>query len=206
MGSFSMGLAQMVADEVANEAQEQVEVSDEKVEQFVSSINDDDLDRRIQDYIDSKLSNDMYDIKSAMASCVEKVDTEAPAYEDDIDTSEVSDYFNSLARSERVVCAELYVRLKPILPKSITITLDNVLFVEDEPDSLVDSIQNDLDKLGVSAKVVEHKIKHITPCIRIDFESDITPSITEIVSKALESYGYKLQSKRLNSLYFVEGK
>lgn len=205
MGVFSMGLAQMVADEVANEAQEQVEVSDEMVEQIVSSINDDDLDRRIQDYIDSKLSNDMYDIKSAMASCVEKVDTEAPAYEDDIDTSEVSDYFNSLARSEQVVCAELYVRLKPILPKSITITLDNVLFVEEsEPDSLVDSIQSDLVKLGLNVKVVEHKIKHITPCIRIDFDSDITPSNLEVVSKALESYGYKFQSKRKNSLYFVE--
>ena len=208
MGSFCMGLAQMDADECAIETEKQTEVSDEQAEQVVNDFKqytDDDLTKRIQEYIDTKLSNDRFDLVSEML----RPQAEEPASEPEpepvetnIDISGVSDFFNALSKREQMVCADFYEQLKPMLPESLAVELEDILFTE-EPDVMVNNIQCDLIKLGFKVRVAEHKIKHITPCIRVDFKGEM-PLELDSVKNVLTGYGYKFQSKRKNSLYFVK--
>lgn len=200
MGSFSMGLAQFIAQENQNEINEIKDVQDSE------DVVDSEID--LQSYIESRLQQDIGNRVIVKDNHEEPVIEPEPeqAEETELDLIDVSDYFNSISKDEQAVCVELYVRLKPILPKSITITLDNVLFVEDEQAD-TDVIQSELNELGLKVSVTEHKIKHITPCIRVDFESDLTDKDTadiDKVKRVMDKYGYKFQSKRKNSLYFVE--
>lgn len=200
MGSFSMGLAQFIAQENQDEINEIKDAQDSK------EVVDSEID--LQSYIESRLQQDIGNRVIVKDNHEEPVIEPEPeqAEETELDLIDVSDYFNSLSKDEQTVCVELYVRLKPTLPKSITISLDNVLFVEDEQAD-TDVIQSELNELGLKVSVTEHKIKHITPCIRVDFESDLTDKDTadiDKVKKVMDKYGYKFQSKRKNSLYFVE--
>ena len=198
-----MGLAQFIAQENQDEIDE-IQDKQDSVESS-DSVQETDFDSRMQSYIESMLQRDIENMVIVKDNHEEPA-TEPEQVEESPDVNAVTDYFSSLSRDEQAVCVKLYILLKPNIPKSVTISLDNILFVEDEQ-SNTDVIQSELNGLGLKVSVAEHKIKHITPCIRVDFESDLTDkdvSDIEKVKKVMDKYGYRFQSKRKNSLYFVE--
>lgn len=202
-----MGLAQMMADEYANETQDKEEVSEESVEQFKSDFADyvqsKDLDKRIQAYIDSKLSNDKFNLVAEMTT-PKPIKDEVKVEDKPVDTTELSAYFTSLTADNRNLCFEFYNKLKPLLPDSLKTALDTFIVASVNTTSIED-IQKAFDDLGYNVKVSAHKIKYTIPCIRIEFEEYIKRGEDlEPYKKVMEGFGYKYQSKYNNSLFFVE--
>lgn len=209
MGSFSMGLAQFIAQE--NQKEENKE-QDKKV---YDSLSNDDFESRMQKYIDSKIDK----VVKKQPIVVEKKDEHTitiPKPKMIIpNIGELKNYFDSLTTVEKSSYLKFYQKIKDYLLDEQKVEFDKIVdgydeyadtMVANNTDETTESMESALKEKGYNVKVSRHKIKYVTPCIRVDFDFNLKREFnSEPVKEVMGEFGYKFQSRRRNSMYFVEG-
>ena len=211
MGSFSMGLAQFMAQE---NQKEQDKVQDKQV---YESLSDNDFEQRMQKYIDSKIDKV---VMKKQPIVVEKKEehtlTVSPTniVIQDKNIGELKEYFDSLTTVEKSSYLKFYQKIKDYLLDVQQIEFDKIIDGYDEhtdimlankTDETTESMESALKEKGYNVKVSRHKIKYVTPCIRVDFEFNLKCEFNlEPVKEIMSGFGYNYQSRRRNSAYFVE--
>lgn len=66
-------------------------------------------------------------------------------------------------------------------------------------DDEIAAIEDELKSRGYDARVSRYKIKHVTPCIKVEMDGDV-----EGAKGVMESLGYTYKSKYKSSYYFVK--
>lgn len=211
MGSFTQGLAQMIAngfEEQETTIQEQPEESRNELYESVKA-SESDIDKRIQCYVDARLNN----VSSDGINNFHQQWKENNAKNDKLDLNELKECFDSLTPKERLSYFRFYKRNKQDLSDKDRAVFDSVLegyspnadIRGTDTDETTDKIESALKENGFDVKVSRHKIKYTTPCILVEFESNITKDMDlEPIKEIMGGFGYKYQSRRRNSLYFVE--
>jgi hypothetical protein len=205
MGSFSMGLAQFIAQE--NQKEENKE-QDKKV---YDSLSNDDFESRMQKYIDSKIDKVVKKPK-----VVDEHTITIPTPKVIIpNIGELKNYFDSLTMVEKSSYLKFYQKIKDYLLDEQKVEFDKIVdgydeyndtMVANNTDETTESMESALKEKGYNVKVSRHKIKYVTPCIRVDFDFNLKREFnSEPVKEVMGEYGYKFQSRRRNSMYFVEG-
>jgi len=206
MGSFSMGLAQFMAQE------NQKEQSKEQDKKVYDSLSNDDFEQRMQKYIDSKIVK----VVKKQPIVVEKKEVEnttiTPPPTKNI--GELKEYFDSLTTVEKSAYLKFYQKIKDYLLEQEQVEFDKIIdgyddyadtMLANNTDETTESMESALKEKGYNVKVSRHKIKYVTPCIRVDFEFNLKREFNlEPVKDVMNTFGYKFQSRRRNSAYFVE--
>lgn len=205
MGSFSMGLAQFIAQE--NQKEENKE-QDKKV---YDSLSNDDFESRMQKYIDSKIDKVVKKPKvvDEHTITIPKPKMIIP------NIGELKNYFDSLTTVEKSSYLKFYQKIKDYLLDEQKVEFDKIVdgydeyndtMVANNTDETTESMESALKEKGYNVKVSRHKIKYVTPCIRVDFDFNLKREFnSEPVKEVMGEFGYKFQSRRRNSMYFVEG-
>ena len=210
MGSFSMGLAQFMAQE---NQKEQDKVQDKKV---YESLSDNDFESRMQKYIDSKIDKVVKKQPIVVEKKEEHTLTVPPTniVIQGKNIGELKEYFDSLTPIEKSSYLKFYQKIKDYLLEQEQIEFDKIVdgydefndtMVANNTDETTESMESALKEKGYNVKVSRHKIKYVTPCIRVDFEFNLKREYNlEPVKEVMSTFGYNYQSRRRNSAYFVE--
>lgn len=205
MGSFSMGLAQFIAQE--NQKEENKE-QDKKV---YDSLSNDDFESRMQKYIDSKIDKVVKKPK-----VVDEHTITIPTPKMIIpNIGELKNYFDSLTTVEKSSYLKFYQKIKDYLLDEQKVEFDKIVdgydeyadtMVANNTDETTESMESALKEKGYNVKVSRHKIKYVTPCIRVDFEFNLKREFNlEPIKDIMGTFGYFYQSRRRNSAYFMNG-
>lgn len=196
MGDFSMGLAEFIS--------KQSKIDESEV------LNDDvDKSKNLEDRIHRQIEAKIAKLKLSQGNQDNKVVDKPNKQVHEYDFSLLEDCFGSMSSKDKVACLSFYNAIKDNLDDDIIACIDKIVgdfseLEESNVDDITRQIESNLIGKGFNVKVRRHKIKHVTPCIRVDFTFDLTKDFSlEPIQDVLVEYDYKYQSRRRNSAYFV---